>query len=502
MDEDTNGPRSGLRTRRLLTLCGVLAGMAAIGMWNADSFGWAAHAELQGLSQPSPAPKGWSDFLTGDVLLGSAVLLGLSAFFSGSEVAFFSIHQIRLRSMRESDVLLERFVARLMEHPGKLLTSILMGNSIVNVLLSIILAARIEELFAEVILPPNVASPVVSYAAAVALCTALLVSCGEIMPKLVVVRNAEPFARAAAVPMYVVSYLLGPIRAAIIQFITFIFRVTRFSEVAAAPFITDDEFKSLLSESEVSGVIEEEERQMIEGILEFSDVMVREILVPRPDMVALKETATVGEALTVVREQEYARIPVYRDDLDHITGIVHAKDLLAGVERGELDKPAAPMARKAHFVPETMVVSDFVKTAQRLHAHMAIAVDEYGGTSGLVTLQDALREVVGDIGDEDDPEEPLYHKLAESEFRLDGSLPLPELEEITGRAVEDEEHTTVAGYVMGKADGSLSVGDVVECAGLRFVIEKMEGKRVSGLKMVIMPETAANGQDRSGGARR
>lgn len=448
-----------------------------------------------------PTPQ-WGDFITGRVVLASVLLLGLSAFFSGSEVAFFSINQMRLRGMRETGQFLERLAARLMDHPGKLLTSILMGNSIVNVFLSIILATRVEQLFAEVLLPPAAASPVFSYAAAVTSCTGLLVLCGEIAPKLIVVRNAEFFAQMAALPMFVVDRLLGPVRSVVIQFTGFIFRVTRFTAVPAAPFITDDEFKSLLSDSEVSGVIAEEERQMIQGILEFSDVTVCEILVPRPDMVAIKEGGTVGEALAMVREHEYARMPVYRDDLDHVTGILHAKDLLDSVERGDFGKPIAPMVRKVHFVPETMVVSDFVKTAQRLHAHMAIAVDEYGGTSGLVTLQDALREVVGDIGDDEEPEEPLYEQMGEDEYRLDGSLPLPDLAPLARQPIEDEEHTTVAGFVMGQADGPLNPGDVIEYGGLRFTIEEMEGKRVSRLRMQVAPAEPPRNHERNGGPRR
>lgn len=436
----------------------------------------------------------WTAVLPPRIWVGAAILLAFSAFFSASEVAFFSLHPVRLRSMRQSGNVLNQLAAHLMDHPGNLLTSILMGNCIVNVLLGIVLGIRVERLFQEILLPPHIANPVLSYVLAVALCTAILVFFGEITPKLVVVRNREWFARFSAVPMYVVDRLLMPVRGAVIHLVAFLFRVTRFSEVRPAPFMTDEEFKSILSESKASGVIEEEERQMIQGILEFSDVMLREILVPRPDMIVLKDTSSVGQALAVVREHDYARIPVYKEDLDDIIGILYAKDLLPAVDRGELEHPVTPLLRKAHFVPETMTVAEFMKTAQRLRTHLAIVVDEYGGTEGLVTLQDALREVVGDIGEDDEFEAPLYTRIKEDVFQVDGSLPLDELSELTGVAVQDEEHTTVAGFVMAHSDRVPQVGDEIEAGGLRCRVEEVKGKRLSRLRIQVPAARSITGE--------
>ncbi len=415
----------------------------------------------------------WREILTPEVWLASCILLVFSAFFSASEVAFYSLHQVRLRAMRESGRTFESLVARLMDHPGNLLTSILMGNCIVNVLLGVILAARVEEALAAF------AHPVVSYSLAVVLTTAALVFFGEITPKLMVVRNGETFACFAALPIYTVDRLLAPVRDGLIVFIGFLFRVTRFSEVRPAAFMTDAEFKSLLSEGEASGVIEEDERQMIQGILEFSDVMVREIKVPRPDMVVLQETASVGEALELLREHEFARVPVYGENLDDIVGVLFAKDLLPSVVQGEFEKPAKPFLRKVQFVPETMSVADFVKTAQHLRTHLAIVVDEFGGTEGLVTLQDALREVVGDIGEEDGGEGPGYEIVGDGVYRVEGGFPLDELEDMTGSALENGDHTTVGGLIMERSERMPEVGDHIEYQGVGYTVEAIEGKRVS-----------------------
>jgi len=233
---------------------------------------------------------------------------------------------------------------------------------------------------------------------------------------------------------------------------------------------------------------------MIQGIIEFSDTTVREILVPRPDMIALRATATAAEALEMVREHEYSRMPVYRDDLDDIVGVLHAKDLLPLVESGKMETLIQDVARPAHFVPETMSLSDFLKTAERLHSHLALVVDEYGGTRGMVTLQDALREVVGDIGEEDDGPEVLCDSLGTGRYRVDGALPLEDLEDLIGMVVDDEEHTTVAGFLMSQSEKIPEAGDEIMYAGVRFRIEQVREKRVMRVLIDCPPELAA-GED-------
>ncbi len=445
-----------------------------------------------------PATADWHEVLTPTVLSLSVLFLLASAFFSGSEVAFYSLHRVRLRAMAESSSLLDRLAAGLMEHPGGLLTSILMSNCIVNVLLGVVLGARVERLFAEVLLPSSVAHPVLSYAIAVALTTGVLVFFGEITPKLLVVRIGEGFVRYATLPIFLVHNALVPVRVGLIQFVGFIFRVTRFSDVRPAPFMTDDEFKALLSEGEASGIIEEDERQMIQGILEFGDVRVKDILVPRPDMVAVPDDISVEEALTVFREHEYSRIPVYHDDLDKIEGVLYAKDLLPHAVPAELGRPIRQFVRKPHFVPETMSVADFMKTAQRLRTHMAIAVDEFGGTEGLVTLHDALREVVGDIG-EDEEDDYVVTEVSEGVYRVEGGFPLDNLEETIGLHVENGEHTTVAGLIMEHTNKPLEVGDQVEYDGVVYRVEEMEDKRVEQVSIEVPRNHgrhAARGEER------
>lgn len=469
---------SGRITRRCrVTLCALaittILVLVLLFGWIEDS---TAAAQTDASSQVS--------IFTLSVVAFVVVLLMFSAFFSACEVAFFSLHQLSIRGMGESSRVLDRLAAKMLKHPGDLLTSILMGNSIVNVLLGVVLATRVEEYLSRYYFPEN---ELIAYMMAVVVGTGVLVFFGEIMPKLVVVRRGALFAQYASVPLYIVDKMLLPIRKGVIKFIGFLFRVTRFSEVKPAPFMTDDEFLSLLSEGEATGAIERGEREMIEGILEFGDVTVREILVPRPDMVALSESSTVGDALVLLREHEFSRMPAYKDNIDKISGVLYAKDMLPCVDEGTLDAPILPLLRKPHYVPETMSVADFIRTSQRLRTHLAIVADEYGGTEGLVTLQDALRKIVGDVGEEEGSEEEVATMVSPGVFRVSGSFPLDELEGLTGVPVNDEEHMTVAGFLMTKSDKILEVGDLVEHGGVLFAIEAVDGKRVSNVRIQVIP---------------
>ncbi len=448
-----------------------VASAAFLGHLDGDENGVLTSDEVMVEDAPPPVRVG--------LLAAVVLLLAFSAFFSASEVAYFSLSPLHIRAIGERPGLLDREASRLLLHPGELLTSILMGNSIVNVLLGVTLALPVEQLF-ELILPPAF-----SYLAAVAACTAILVIVGEIVPKLMVVRNNELYARWASFPLRFCSALLLPLRHAVLWLIGFLFRVTGFSDMRPAPFMTDQEFASLLSEGEATGAIEKDEREMIQGILKVSESMVREILIPRPDIVALNQEASVEEALALFIEHEFARIPVYGENLDQITGILYAKDLLSHVDQGNMDVPIKPLLRPAHYVPETMTISDFMKSVQRLRTHLAIVVDEFGGTEGLVTLHDALREIVGELEVEDETEEPAVVQLEKDLYEVDGSFSLDELEALTGVPVNDEEHATVAGFLMEQSDKVLEVGDHIRHEGVRYTVEAVEGKRVSRLQIRI-----------------
>ncbi len=473
MEDDPGGEPPRISLRNAFILGWRSAFIAGVGLF--CYFALFAAPGVQGEMAGGPETHvAWFTILTPKVCLLVLVLAVMSGFFSASEIAFLSLNKVEVHAMRISDSWLLHLIAHVLRRPGSLLTTILMGNTIVNAVLSIALAKPLADVFTHAFQ----FSTARSYALSVVITTSLLVFFCEMLPKVFAAIRPRTFAVGAVIPLYLTDRLLAPLRRVVMLAVGFFFKITRLSQVTPAPFLTDEEFITLLSEGEASGLIEEEERQMIKGILEFGDVTLDEILVPRLDIVGVKESASVREAVETFREHEYSRMPVYEEDLDHVTGVLYAKDLLPAIEADELDRPVNSYMRKPHFVPATMSVGDFVKMAQRLRIHIAIAVDEYGGTEGLITLQDALREVVGNIGEEDDEDEPLFTTISEGVWQLAGNYPLDEFEQNTGISSGDEEHTTVGGFLMALSDKILEPGDELEYSGLHFSIKEVDKKRV------------------------
>lgn len=468
---------TGRRRQGLLLLAFITAGSAIYAA--AAPFGSAGGETL---------PQSWHEYLSPSVILVVAVLLAFSAFFSSCETAFLAIQKPQLRAMREDKKLSSRLVVGMLDNPGRLLTTILVGNMLVNTFIGVTLGTRIKDVFEFSLGVPAAAS----YLAAIVLTTGALLFFGEITPKVFAVRAQASWARVAVYPLLGADWLLAPLRKGLLRLTDVLFRVTRFHELRAAPYITDVELKLMLSNGEAKGAVEEEGREMIRRILEFHDVHLREIVVPRPDIVAVPEDATVAEGLELFHENEYSRMPVFREDLDHITGILFAKDLLPSVMREDLGRQIKTLVRPAHFVPETMSVQDFIKNVQRQRSHLAIVVDEYGGTEGLVTLHDAIEQIVGALRDETEP--PPYEQVGERIYRVKGSMSLEELTELTDIPVEDTEHNTVAGFLMDKTEKVLEAGDRIDYAGIQFTVEAVEGKRAS-LVRIELPERAEKQED-------
>lgn len=412
-------------------------------------------------------------------IIAIGALLFVSAFFSAVEVAFFSLHRVRLRAMAAETGLSGRLITALMRHPAQLLNTILIGNMTTNIVIGVLLPTRLEDFLESVAGIGVILSSVIT----VLVSTVLVLFVSEITPKVLAVSLAEPIARVAALPMLLIDWIFAPLRWASIRFTELLFRITRFNDIPPAPFMTDEEIISVLADSEGQGVIEESEGQMIQAILESGDANLKSILVPRHEIVAMERSAGVGQALEMFRRQSFSRMPVYQDDLDHITGVLVAKDLLPYVVRGELDRPIGPLARRASFVPETMTLREFIRYSQRKHMHLSIVVDEYGGTEGLITLDDAIEEVVGEIRDAAKVNGKRYKRLARGSYRIEGSMPLDDLSRLLGVEFESKEHATAAGFVIDHAGKIPERGDVVERDGVHFTVEDVQGKRVETLRV-------------------
>jgi len=245
------------------------------------------------------------------------------------------------------------------------------------------------------------------------------------------------------------------------------------------PFVSEEEIRAMAEAGHEEGAIEEEEKELIHSIFEFGDTVVREVMTPQPDVVAIDVSRSLEEVMDLVIRHGYSRIPVYRDTLNEIVGIVYAKDVLRESRSGRDGRAVEDLVRPAHFVPESKKVADLLKDMQREKFHVAVVVDEYGSVAGLVTLEDLLEEIVGEITDEYDREEPQVEPAGDGRYRVNARLPVDELNEILEVELPDEEWDTVGGLMMAVLGHLPHQGERVDFEGLRFTAERVQGRRIA-----------------------
>jgi magnesium and cobalt exporter, CNNM family len=257
------------------------------------------------------------------------------------------------------------------------------------------------------------------------------------------------------------------------------------------PFVSQQDIRSMAEVGHEEGVIEETEKEMIHSIFAFGDTLVREVMVPRPDIVAVEADRSVDGAMETVLSNKFSRVPVFRGDLDHIVGVLHEKDILAALYAGQRDRPVTELVGPAHFVPETSRAAALLRRMQREQFHMAMVVDEHGSTSGLVTLENLLEELVGNIADEHDvDEEKDIERLADGTYRVDASVSIRELNDLLGTEFPRERWNTVGGLMFGVLGTIPTQGEAVSLDGWRFTAEKVQGRRVTTVLVLSDPASA------------
>ena len=264
------------------------------------------------------------------------------------------------------------------------------------------------------------------------------------------------------------------------------------------PFVSEADLRSMAEVGHEEGSIEAGEKELIHSIFEFGDTIVREVMVPRPDVTAIESDKTLRDVQAIVLQHGFSRVPVFNDDLDEIVGIIYAKDVLKALHQGKHDMPLSDIVRKAHFVPESKKVADLLREMQQEKFHIAVVTDEYGSVVGLVTLEDLLEELVGEIADEYDTEEPDVEVVSEDVYRVDGKLAIDELNEILDAELPDEEWDTIGGLVLGLLGEIPDEGQDVRFQNLRFTAERVNGRRIS--KVLITREPEPEGAEEEVGA--
>lgn len=424
-------------------------------------------------------------------ILVLVVLLLLSAVFSGSEVALFSIEPSQREHLAHSDARSLRRVSRLLEHPRSLLNTILILNTMVNVGAAITAAILTHD-----IAEANNWSPTLTVVAEVVVLTFVILVVSEITPKLVASRHPVQFARRISGVLLVLHRLLFPLSALLARMVkTFHARFGQSSEKISA-----DDLKAMAEIGEAHGTIEEDERALIHSIVEFGETTVREIMISRLDIVALPAGATIPEAIVLIRKSGHSRLPLFVEHLDNILGIVYAKDLL----RYMTEHPGAEqidwtrLARRASFVPLGKKLDDLLRDFQTRRTHIAVVVDEYGGTAGLVTLEDVLEEIVGEIRDEhDEAEEDLVAAVEDGAWYVDAKIDMDEMNDLIGTEIDTDafDFETLGGLIFHLAGEIPEQGDEYEYAGLQLRVDNVENNRVLGVRVTLPKPEPEQGDD-------
>ena len=341
-----------------------------------------------------------------DLILCVLFLLLLSAFFSGAETALFSIPTVRLRTFQKEPYISSRLLIRLLSRPNRLLVAILTGNLIVNIAASSITGKYIQRFFMFLFGTSTTHELAAAIVSIVSFTLILLIFC-EVGPKTIAVQLPERIARIASAPLFIATWLLTPVQLTLTSITNTLIKILHIERLIPPPSPSEDELRTLAHLGAQAGILGKDKSEMIRKIIGFPDVEVAEIMTPRSQIVALEYYKTIKDAFNVVKNKGMSRIPVFIDSIDNIVGILHIKDLFSFIKREEWKLEVGKICRRALFIPTHKRIGDLFAEMQLLRTHMAVVIGREGHTAGIVTLEDLLEEVVGEIVDEYEP--PTRH---------------------------------------------------------------------------------------------
>ena len=400
------------------------------------------------------------------------VSLFLCAFASAAETSLTSISRIKLKNLVEEGDKRAIEIEKLLSNPNELLSTILIVNSVAVIVassMSTVLALRFSPTYGELI-------------ATILISLVVLIFC-EITPKTAAVQNPLRWARVFVRPVRITAWLLQPVVGALGAVTNSLVRLVGGQVKHRGPFVTEEELRLLVSVGEEEGVLEEEETEMIHSIFEFADTTVREVMIPRIDMVTLESDATVDEAVDLALQGGFSRIPVYEESIDNIIGVLYTKDMLKQLREGRNGHSIRDLVRPAYFVPETKKLDDLLREIQQKHVHMVIIVDEYGSVAGLVTIEDLVEEIVGDIQDEYDREEKLYEKVNEDIYIFNAKINIDEFNEIMDMELADTDYETLGGFLYAQLDKIPNAGDTITFNDMIFTVLTTRGRRITQVRV-------------------
>jgi CBS domain containing-hemolysin-like protein len=412
-------------------------------------------------------------FLLGVVV----VLIFLAGVLAAAEVIVTRTSKVRAYHLQEEGRRGAASLVKIVENPPPYL----------SVLLFLLLALHLSGTTIATVVAIRVIGDI-GEVVATAVMTLLLFVLAEVTPKTYAVLHTDRVGLRVAPLVVGLTRVFGPVSQGLIKLANVIMPGKGLPE---GPFVTEADIKAMAEVASDEEQIEEEEKELIHSIFEFGDTVVREVMTPQPDVVAIEESGSLDEVLDLVIRHGYSRIPVFRGSLDEIVGIVYAKDVLRELHAGRNGRTLRDLARRAYFVPESKKVADLLRDMQKEKVHVAIVVDEFGSVAGIVTLEDLLEEIVGEIADEYDREEPQVEPAGDGRFRVNARLPVDELNELLDTRLPNEEWDTVGGLMMGILGRLPTQGERVEFEGLRFTAERVQGRRIGKVLIERMPGTPA-----------
>lgn len=408
------------------------------------------------------------------IILG--VLLYLSGVFSSSETALTAMNVGRINKLKEDNKDGADTLLRLKKKLNNIIATILIGNNIVNIAATAILTQLVSDYYG------RNSSTII----ATILMTILILIFGEITPKTYAAQQPEKVALKVGRPLEILSFLFKPILVILETITNTAIKMLGGKIINNAPFVTEEEIRSLVDVGEEEGILQLQAKEMINRVFEIDDLEVTDVMVPRIDIIAISEDSTLEKSLELMIKYGHSRIPVYKDSIDNIIGLLYAKDILpfAYLEKEEIKKRSInSLIRPGYYVPETKKVNVLLKELQIKKIHMAIVLDEYGGTEGLITIEDILEEIVGDILDEYDNEIDMIEKISDNLYLVKADVSLEEINELFDEDLPEEDFDSLGGFVFS-ALGRLPIqGDKISYGELTFVVNSVSKRRIKQIEI-------------------
>lgn len=400
-----------------------------------------------------------------------AILLMLSGFFSMSETALMSINKIRLRHMVEEGVPGAKLVEKLTEDPNKLLGAILIGNNVVN-----IAASGLATMLATNIFGAG------GVGIATGIMTVLVLIFGEVTPKSIAKQKSESVALKVARPVKLIVFIFKPFVYIFTAISSFFIRILGGDPKKTEPFITEEELKTMVDVSEEEGVLEDVEKEMIFNVFDFADLQVKDVMVQRVDVTALDSESTYEEVLKLIKDEQFSRIPVYNQTIDDIIGILNVKDLLM-IENPKENFNMKKYLREPFYTFEFKKIVELFKEMKKMRNHIAVVLDEYGGTVGIITIEDLVEEIVGDIQDEYDDADTSIEVIKDNEYIVDGSVKLHDIGDLIGIDMESDEFDSVGGLIIGELGRIPEENEEIKCDNMKFIVEDIDKNRIKKVRI-------------------